>query len=174
MNKHIVCISILLLLSTLWSKAQHLEITQSFKYIPNSSVLASYKNQFGSWEKDDYFPYTVIRVGRDQKNQLPIAVLFEVEVGHTMPTTAACLSEMVKLLRRRNWMSDSVLRCKKDVYFFSSPAKYLSYEAISISPCPERLNRITRSTPSSLARRASSMVALMACVDSGAGIMPSA
>lgn len=63
MNKHIVCISILLLLSTLWSKAQHLEITQSFKYIPNSSVLASYKNQFGSWEKDDYFPYTVIRVG---------------------------------------------------------------------------------------------------------------
>lgn len=48
--------------------AQSLTITRAFQAIPNSSVLAQYKNQFGKWEKpdlDDTFPYVVIRVGLD-------------------------------------------------------------------------------------------------------------
>ncbi len=48
--------------------AQSLTITRAFQAIPNSSVLAQYKNQFGKWEKpdlDDTFPYAVIRVGLD-------------------------------------------------------------------------------------------------------------
>ena len=51
------------LLFTLFASAQSLTITQSFQAIPNSSVLASYKNQFGSWEQADGFPYALIRVG---------------------------------------------------------------------------------------------------------------
>lgn len=47
----------------LFASAQSLTITQSFQSIPNSSVLASYKNQFGSWEQADGFPYALIRVG---------------------------------------------------------------------------------------------------------------
>lgn len=44
---------------------QTLEVKQSFRLIPASSVTAMYKNQFGRWEKpllDDTFPYSVIRV----------------------------------------------------------------------------------------------------------------
>ncbi len=47
------------------SRAQMLEVTQDFRVIPSSSVMAMYKNQFGKWEKpllDETFPYTVIRV----------------------------------------------------------------------------------------------------------------
>ncbi|MBR5855351.1 MAG: hypothetical protein IKY87_06765 [Paludibacteraceae bacterium] len=43
-------------------QAQSVTIKQSFQAIPNSSVLASYKNQFGSWEEGDAFPYAVIRI----------------------------------------------------------------------------------------------------------------
>lgn len=45
--------------------AQTLTVTKDFAAVPNSSVLALYKNQFGKWEKpdlDDTFPYAVIRV----------------------------------------------------------------------------------------------------------------
>ena len=42
--------------------AQSLTITQSFREIPNSSVLASFKNQFGAWENNGVFPYALIRV----------------------------------------------------------------------------------------------------------------
>lgn len=42
--------------------AQSLTITQSFREIPNSSVLASFKNQFGAWENNGAFPYALIRV----------------------------------------------------------------------------------------------------------------
>lgn len=55
-----------------------------------------------------------------------------------------------------------------------SPYKYLSYAGKSIRPWPLRLNRSTSSRPSSLALRASRIVAAIACVDSGAGIIPSA
>ena len=41
------------------------------------------------------------------------------------------------------------------------------------SPWPDRLNRITRSSPASRASSASSIAARMACDDSGAGMMPS-
>ena len=40
-------------------------------------------------------------------------------------------------------------------------------------PWPERLNRITRSSPASRASSASSIAARMACDDSGAGMRPS-
>ena len=60
MNKHILWL--LLLSYSLWTSAQSLSITQSFRAIPNSSVLASYKNQFGSWKQKDDFPYAVVRV----------------------------------------------------------------------------------------------------------------
>lgn len=62
MNKYLGCIAILLFASTSLC-AQSLQVTQPFQAIPNSSVLASYKNQFGSWEQGDSFPYAVIRVG---------------------------------------------------------------------------------------------------------------
>ena len=45
--------------------AQTLSITKEFALVPNSSVLALYKNQFGHKEKpelDDNFPYALIRV----------------------------------------------------------------------------------------------------------------
>jgi len=42
--------------------AQSLTITQSFREIANSSVLASFKNQFGEWENNGAFPYALIRV----------------------------------------------------------------------------------------------------------------
>lgn len=45
--------------------AQTLTVTKNFAAVPNSSVLALYKNQFGKWEKpdlDDTFPYAVVRV----------------------------------------------------------------------------------------------------------------
>ena len=45
--------------------AQTLSITKEFTLVPNSSVLALYKNQFGHKEKpelDDTFPYALIRV----------------------------------------------------------------------------------------------------------------
>lgn len=45
--------------------AQVLTITNEFELVANSSVLAMYKNHFGSWEKpdlDDSFPYAVVRV----------------------------------------------------------------------------------------------------------------
>lgn len=42
--------------------AQSLTITQSFREIANSSVLASFKNQFGAWENNGAFPYALIRV----------------------------------------------------------------------------------------------------------------
>lgn len=42
--------------------AQSLTITQSFREIANSSVLASFKNQFGAWENNGVFPYALIRV----------------------------------------------------------------------------------------------------------------
>ena len=42
--------------------AQSLTITQSFREIVNSSVLASFKNQFGAWENNGAFPYALIRV----------------------------------------------------------------------------------------------------------------
>lgn len=53
--------------------AQTLTVTKEFTLVPNSSVLAMYKNQFGKWEKadlDDTFPYAVIRVALegDAKN----------------------------------------------------------------------------------------------------------
>ena len=61
-----------LLLAILNTFAQSLTITDPFRAIPNSSVLAMYKNQFGRWEKpdlDDTFPYVVIRVGLDGNGQ---------------------------------------------------------------------------------------------------------
>ena len=45
--------------------AQTLTVTKDFAAVPNSSVMAMYKNQFGKWEKpdlDDTFPYAVIRI----------------------------------------------------------------------------------------------------------------
>ena len=51
---------------TLSVYAQSLKITRTFAAIPNSSVSALYKNEFGKWEKpllDDTFPYVLIRVG---------------------------------------------------------------------------------------------------------------
>lgn len=61
MNRNTFCIMILLW-TALTAGAQTLDVKQSFLPIPNSSVLASYKNQFGSWEQGDSFPYAVIRV----------------------------------------------------------------------------------------------------------------
>ena len=54
------------------------------------------------------------------------------------------------------------------------PYRYLSYAGRSIRPWPLKLNRSTSSLPSSFALRASRIVAAIACVDSGAGIIPSA
>lgn len=48
--------------------AQSLVITREFNAIPNSSVSAQYKNEFGRWEKpdlDDTFPYALIRIRLD-------------------------------------------------------------------------------------------------------------
>ncbi len=61
MNRNAFCI-VMLLCAALTAGAQTLDVKQSFQPIPNSSVLASYKNQFGSWEQGDSFPYAVIRV----------------------------------------------------------------------------------------------------------------
>ena len=63
MRKYIFLAHTLLL--TLFVDAQSLTIEQPFQMVPNSSVLASYKNQFGAWERHgggDTFPYSVIRV----------------------------------------------------------------------------------------------------------------
>jgi|GEM_PF-3387915 len=57
--------TIILLLFGLFTFAQTLTVTKEFTLVPNSSVLAMYKNQFGKWEKpdmDDTFPYAVIRM----------------------------------------------------------------------------------------------------------------
>ena len=57
--------TITVLLFGLSTFAQTLTVTKDFTLIPNSSVLAMYKNQFGKWEKpdlDDTFPYAVIRM----------------------------------------------------------------------------------------------------------------
>ena len=57
--------TIIVLLFGLSTFAQTLTVTQEFTLVPNSSVLAMYKNQFGKWEKpdlDDTFPYAVIRM----------------------------------------------------------------------------------------------------------------
>ncbi len=62
MKKLLLILNTLLFITSIVS-AQSLTITQSFQAIPNSSVLASYKNQFGSWEQADGFPYALIRVG---------------------------------------------------------------------------------------------------------------
>lgn len=62
MKKYILFLQSFLFI-TLFASAQSLTITQSFEAIPNSSVLASYKNQFGSWEQAGGFPYALIRVG---------------------------------------------------------------------------------------------------------------
>jgi hypothetical protein len=62
MKKLLLLLNTLLFITSIAS-AQSLTITQSFQAIPNSSVLASYKNQFGSWEQADGFPYALIRVG---------------------------------------------------------------------------------------------------------------
>jgi hypothetical protein len=61
MNRNAFCI-VMLLCAALTAGAQTLNVKQPFQAIPNSSVLASYKNQFGSWEQGDSFPYAVIRV----------------------------------------------------------------------------------------------------------------
>lgn len=61
MNRNAFCI-VILLWTALTAGAQTLNVKQPFQAIPNSSVLASYKNQFGSWEQGDSFPYAVIRV----------------------------------------------------------------------------------------------------------------
>ena len=61
MNRNAFCI-VVLLCAALTAGAQTLNVKQPFQAIPNSSVLASYKNQFGSWEQGDSFPYAVIRV----------------------------------------------------------------------------------------------------------------
>lgn len=63
----------IVLLFGLSTFAQTLTVTKEFTLVPNSSVLAMYKNQFGKWEKadlDDTFPYAVIRVALegDAKN----------------------------------------------------------------------------------------------------------
>lgn len=42
--------------------AQSLHVIQPLQAVPNSSVLASYKNQFGSWQQGDAFPYALIRI----------------------------------------------------------------------------------------------------------------
>ena len=44
---------------------------------------------------------------------------------------------------------------------------------MSKCPWPDRLNRMVRVRPSALAARASSAATRTACVDSGAGTMPS-
>ena len=62
MNRNAFCI-VMLLCAALTAGAQTLNVKQPFLAIPNSSVLASYKNQFGSWEQADGFPYALIRVG---------------------------------------------------------------------------------------------------------------
>ena len=57
--------TIIVLLFGLSTFAQTLTVTKEFTLVPNSSVLAMYKNQFGKWEKpdmDDTFPYAVIRM----------------------------------------------------------------------------------------------------------------
>lgn len=57
--------TIILWLFGLSTFAQTLTVTKEFTLVPNSSVLAMYKNQFGKWEKpdmDDTFPYAVIRM----------------------------------------------------------------------------------------------------------------
>lgn len=65
--KHLRCLFVfsLILVSSMPAWAQHLIIEKEFKEIPNSSVLALYKNEFGKWNKpdlDDPFPYVVIRM----------------------------------------------------------------------------------------------------------------
>lgn len=65
MNNKRLLIIIVLLSMTMGMMSQSLTVTQDVKVVPNSSVLALYKNQFGDWEKpdlDDTFPYVVIRI----------------------------------------------------------------------------------------------------------------
>ena len=65
MNSKRLSIFVVLLSMALSLWAQSLTVTQDVKLVPNSSVLALYKNQFGKWEKpdlDDTFPYVVIRI----------------------------------------------------------------------------------------------------------------
>lgn len=66
MNKlNIFLIALLFSLGANSMTAQSLSILKDFVAVPNSSVLALYKNQFGKWEKpdlDDSFPYALIRV----------------------------------------------------------------------------------------------------------------
>ena len=57
--------TIILWLFGLSTFAQTLTVTKEFTLVPNSSVLAMYKNQFGKWEKPDLditFPYAVVRM----------------------------------------------------------------------------------------------------------------
>ena len=61
MKKLLLVLNAFLFLS-LFASAQSLTITQSFREIANSSVLASFKNQFGAWENNGAFPYALIRV----------------------------------------------------------------------------------------------------------------
>ena len=65
-RRNIILLTLVLVVSNIFG--QSLTITDPFRAIPNSSVLALYKNQLGRWEKpdlDDTFPYVVIRVGLD-------------------------------------------------------------------------------------------------------------
>lgn len=65
MNNKRLLIIIVLLSMAMGMMSQSLTVTQEVKVVPNSSVLALYKNQFGTWEKpdlDDTFPYVVIRI----------------------------------------------------------------------------------------------------------------
>lgn len=65
MNSKRLLIIVVLLSMAMSFWAQSLTVTQEVKVVPNSSVLALYKNQFGKWEKpdlDDTFPYVVIRI----------------------------------------------------------------------------------------------------------------
>lgn len=69
-RRNIILLTLVLVVSNIFG--QSLTITDPFRAIPNSSVLALYKNQFGRWEKpdlDDTFPYVVIRVGLDGNGQ---------------------------------------------------------------------------------------------------------
>lgn len=63
MNKFSLFTAIFSFFCALSLHGQSLEVIQPFQAVPNSSVLASYKNQFGSWQQGDSFPYALIRVG---------------------------------------------------------------------------------------------------------------
>ncbi len=64
-NVRYFLLSFVIWCSAISLSAQVLTITKEFELVPNSSVLAMYKNHFGKWEKpdmDDTFPYAVVRV----------------------------------------------------------------------------------------------------------------